>query len=311
MRFIAFLLYSSILFADYPYKDNEVLVKHSQAVLGTPYSFSSAFEPNPECVKDIKDWDSESYKVNQKLEEVLFEFEDRVKKCFDNPKLAEKYTKAYRAMNDHFSGQDKLFKNYITKTLPNNNIQATGHIGHHWNNMIGASKTLHTFRVTGEALNDIPLHKILKKIGKKEILVLPCKFSQIELKAYQKELEKLSPFISRYWEYGACNKYHYEIVSKGMMPNGIFKLMGSDGVEVKMAYANLMEVPKKTTTIKTSSNYYNPPKLPKLFISRDQLDQYNEKLGKKPKEEKNIWEIVSETYFKVFYPQLIETEVTD
>jgi hypothetical protein len=310
MRIIAFFLYSTLLFADYQYKDNEVVVKHSQTILGTPYSFSSPSEPNPDCVKEIKEYDSPSYRVNKELEETLFEFEDRVKNCLDNPKLASKYKEAYSKMNHHFRGQDKLFENYITKYLPANNIQASGHIGHHWNNMIGASKTLHTFRVNGEALNDIPLHKVKKMKGTVEVLVLPCEFSAPQLEFYKKELEKLSPFVSRYWEYGSCNKYHYEIVSQGMMPNGIFKLVGSDGAVVNLAYSDPKQM-KIDRTEKVTSSTFNAPKLPKLFIDRELLNQYNEKASKKPREEKTIWEIISETYFKVFYPQLIEAEVAD
>ncbi len=305
------LLLISIVHAEYIYKDNEVLVKHSQTVLGTPYSFSSPFEPNPDCVQEIKNYDSESYKLNPELEKKLIDFEERVKNCHDNSALASKYKDSYSKMYAHFKGQDKVFENYITNFLPvKMNMQVSSHIGHHWNNMIGSSKTLHTFRVNGQALNDIPLHKVEKKIGRKVIRVLPCDFQMSELKSIQGDLERLSPFINRYWEYGSCNKYLFETVSNKTMPNGMFVLMGSDGTKVNLSYDNLQEVKSDRPEV-VKSGHYNPPKLPTLFISRQHLDQFNEKNAKVPKEEKTIWQIVSETYFKFFYPQLIETEIPD
>ncbi|TNF26536.1 MAG: hypothetical protein EP319_13570 [Deltaproteobacteria bacterium] len=311
MNLILSFLMITFAQAQNSYQDNIMIIQNTQTVLGKPYHMKMPESASSNCAQEIKENPKEDTELNAGLEQKLKDFEERVKNCSDNPTFASKYKEEYEKMYTHFKRQDKLFHRYISEYLPAKmNTQVTSHIGHHWNNLMGASQTVHTFRVNGQALDDIPRHKVEKLIGNVKVKVLPCDFKPEDLKRAHDDLDKLVPFMDRYWEYGACNKQLYEVVSNKTMPNGQFLLMGTDGTRFELAYDNLMEVqPDQAKTV--AKGYYNPPDLPKLFISRQQLEQFNEKNAKISRDEKTIWEIVSETYFNVFYPQLIETEVPD
>lgn len=291
--------------SSFSFEKNVVLSGHSQNVLGKGYAFKYIDAAPENCIPEVDAKKDHDQKKAIEAEESLNEFKERVKSCNDNQFFADKHARLYDQADKHEKEQESFFEWYYQKFLPSKqNLQISSHIGHHWNNMLGASRTLITFWKNGDALNDIPNNKVKKIIGTVEVEVLPCGFKPVELKYIQSQLDVLEPYVERYWEYARCNKDLYRKVTGKLMPNGFFKMMGSDGASINIAYGDFSDL-KETKVKHIGSTHFVAPKIPRLIIPRAQLDQFLEKRMKRPKEEKTIWEIVSDTYFRVFYPQLM------